>query len=82
MYGNQPEPQAGQVWEYFASPGPGHRLAPTGDLIRLTRPGKRPGDWRGVQLQGLSTEWTVCHEQIRDGRYRLVHTGRPGGRVA
>lgn len=55
--------------------GRGRRMVPEpGSEIRITRPGKREGDWLGVMVhprpdEDPGYEWRVTREQIEDGRY-------------
>jgi hypothetical protein len=83
------EPAVGQVWRYehreWLGPQRGWKIVsdPASDL-RLTRPGVREGDWRGVNVQPREGfppdfEWLIAREQFEDGRYALIAQTTPTG---
>jgi hypothetical protein len=68
-------PAPGEVWDYVHKRGRGSRLA--GDPLRVTRAGRRAGDWLGVRLKPLEwedpgMEWLITREQLADGRYARI----------
>ena len=77
------ERAVGQVWRYVHFRRGGHFPDPTSD-IRLVRPGRRPGDWVGIEVEPpeewrRGVEWTLSREQFEDERYVLVKQVTPAG---